>query len=145
MAEKSPQSPLEDKEYFGYAPYPARRCLTCIAYGPENCQPMWCGSVARRNLELLATSTGNLCVPSPRRLLWPPSSESLMQVSMPSSPVPNSRQSIAARKILESKVHGNTEQNPFVETRRSTGNQYGQPASPGIWEPYQHPYEWLGK
>uniref|UniRef100_A0A345MQF5 Rep protein n=1 Tax=Cressdnaviricota sp. TaxID=2748378 RepID=A0A345MQF5_9VIRU len=133
----------EDREYFGYALCPLKKCLICHVYGSENCPPLLCGSVAKRKLEALADiCIGNSAVPSPRKLLWPPSADSLEEVSMPSCQDLNLPPYTAQRKSPESKDLGNGDVNPFVETPKRIGSRFGMHASPGIWMQYPHPYEW---
>lgn len=145
---RSPSSPVSPspvaRAYSGSVLSPARRCLTCLAYGSENCPPLLCGSVANRNLECLAdTCTGNSVSRSPRRCLWPPSRESLAEVSMPSSHVQNTQPVTVARQILASMDLGNGEAVQSVETRRLTGTQYGPPPSPELLVPCQVKYEYV--
>lgn len=125
-------SPCADKGYSGSAHSLVQRCLICVAYGPENCPPALCGYAGSRNLENLATSIGNLSSPSSRRLLWPPSRESLEEVSMLNSQDQRLPPSMSVRSRLESMDLGNGEPNPFVVTRRPIGTVYGPPQSPEI-------------
>lgn len=125
-------SPCADKGFSGSVPSPAQRCLICSAYGPENCPPVLCGSVGNRSLELLGTCTGSSLSPLRPRLLWPPSRESLAEVSMQNCQDQRPLQSTSVRRRLESMDLGSGELNPFVETRRPIGTVFGQPPSPEI-------------
>lgn len=145
---RSPLSPLsptpEGRVSSGSVPLVARRCLTCLAYGSENCPPLLCGYVGNRSLESLADiSIGNSASPSGRRCLWPPSRESLAEVSMPSSQGVSTPPVIVARRLQESQVHGSGEVDLFVETSRLTGTQYGPPPSPELLAPSRVKLEYL--
>ncbi|QGH72922.1 MAG: putative replication-associated protein [CRESS virus sp. cta0f7] len=146
---RSPLSPLsptlvEGRGSFGSAPLVSRRCLTCAVYGSENCPPLLCGYVGNRSLESLGDiSIGNSVSRSPRRCLWPPSRESLAEVSMRSSQGVSTPPVIVARRLQELQVHGSGEVDPFAETSRLTGTQYGPPPSPELLAPSRVRFEYL--
>lgn len=140
----SPVSPCPPaaRAYFGSVLSPAQRCLTCLAYGQENCPPALCGSKASRNLELLATCIGNLSARSPRRRLYTQLRECSEEQSMPNYQDQKLLPPTAARLTPELMDPGNGVQNPFVETAKRTGSLYGPPPSPDLSVAYPFKYEY---
>jgi len=136
-------SPCADKGSSGSALCRAKRCLTCLCSGKENCPPMLCGSVASRRLEMLADiSTGSLWSHSSRRNLWPKSRLHLDPPSMPSCPDLVSQTTTSGKKTPAWMVPGSGAQNPFKETLPPIGSRYGNPLSPETYYQSRLVYEW---
>lgn len=140
---QSPPSPLAGKEFSGSLLSRAQPCLICRCCDKENCPPMLCGSKVNKKPEArMDICIGSSSSPSPRKLLWPPSEESLAEVSMQSFPDLNVRMTTFAKKKPESMDLGSMEQSLSEEMPKLIGKPSGNRPRPGIWRPSPPTYEW---